>query len=314
MALEAIRIKLVFLAAAWIAGLLIGLEGDVHLPALIAFSVAALALGILLRIRSISVQPALLVLVLLMALIRVEVGQGPRPLLTSDSSRPFTVRGLVISDPERSGTLTEFVLSIDCLDRGDGCEESTGKLLVRARPTAELVQRRDEPYFRYGDELELTGKLEEAPALGNFDYGAYLENQGIHATMSHPQVRLLASEGRGNPALRLIYRVRREVSGGIDRALPEAQSSLAQALLLGLRGGIPQEITEDFRSSGTSHLLAISGLHVGVLLALSLGAAAWLMGRRRQLYLLLPLVAIWLYALVSGLSPSVERAAIMGSV
>ena len=206
------------------------------------------------------------------------------------------------------------MLSIDCVNRGDGCEEADGKVLVFARPTAELVQQRDEPHFRYGDELELTGKLEEAPALGNFDYGAYLENQGIHATMSRPQVRLLADQARGNPALRLIYRVRREVPRGIDRALPEPQSSLAQALLLGLRDGISRDVTEDFRSSGTSHLLAISGLHVGVLLALSLGTAAWLMGRRKQLYLLLPLVAIWLYALVSGLSPSVERAAIMGSV
>ena len=65
--------------------------------------------------------------------------------------------------------------------------------------------------------------------------------------------------------------------------------------------------------TGTSHLLAISGLHVGVLLGLTVGAGAWLLGRRRQLYLLLPLGAIWLYALLSGLSASVERAAIMGT-
>ena len=53
---------------------------------------------------------------------------------------------------------------------------------------------------------------------------------------------------------------------------------------------------------------------MGILLALTLAAGAWMMGRRRQLYLLLPLAAIWLYALLSGLSPSVERAAIMGSI
>ena len=53
---------------------------------------------------------------------------------------------------------------------------------------------------------------------------------------------------------------------------------------------------------------------MGILLILSVGAGVWLIGRRRQLYLLLPLGAIWLYALLSGLSPSVERAAIMGSI
>ena len=74
------------------------------------------------------------------------------------------------------------------------------------------------------------------------------------------------------------------------------------------------EVVEDFRTTGTSHLLAISGLHVGVLLVLSLGAASWWFGRRRHLYLLLPLACICFYALVSGLPASVVRAAIMGSI
>ena len=81
-----------------------------------------------------------------------------------------------------------------------------------------------------------------------------------------------------------------------------------------MRGPLAEDVTEEFRSTGTSHLLAISGLHVGIVLAISLGAGAWLMGRRRQLYLLLPLGSIWLYALLSGLSASVERPAIMGSI
>ena len=62
------------------------------------------------------------------------------------------------------------------------------------------------------------------------------------------------------------------------------------------------------------HLLAISGLHLGILLVMSLGVSQWLLGRRSHLYLFLPFVAIWLYALISGMSPSVTRAAIMGTV
>ena len=104
------------------------------------------------------------------------------------------------------------------------------------------------------------------------------------------------------------------MSGAIEDALPEPQSALARALLLGIRGDLPRDVTDEFRSTGTSHLLAISGLHVGVVLALVLGAATWLLGRRRHLYLLAPLAAVWGYALVSGLSPSVERAAIMATV
>ena len=105
-----------------------------------------------------------------------------------------------------------------------------------------------------------------------------------------------------------------KLSGGIDEALPEPQASLGGPFCWGCRGRLPTDVRDEFRSTGTSHLLAISGLHVGIVLALSAAAGAWLMGRRRQVYLLLPLVAIWLYTLLSGLAPSVERAAVMGSI
>ncbi len=305
--------KLVAFAAAWIAGLIVGLEADVYLPALVFLSTAAVLLACLLRIRGFSPWPAILIVVALMGLVRVEASAGKGYPGPSDALKPIIVYGLVVSDPEVSGTGVEFTISVEAVDMGNGLEEGRGRVKVFARPPGELVQSREEPYFRYGDRLELTGMLEEPPVLGDFDYRAYLANQGIHSTISFPQVRLL-EDGGGNPAQGFIYGLRRKVSNGIDQALPEPQASLAQALLLGLRGRLPQDVTEDFRATGTSHLLAISGLHVGTILALSMGAGVWLMGRRRRIYLLLPLGAIWLYALLSGLSASVERAAIMGSI
>ena len=77
---------------------------------------------------------------------------------------------------------------------------------------------------------------------------------------------------------------------------------------------MPPELTRAFRDAGASHILAISGLHVGVLLGTSVAFSRWLLGARRQLYLLLPLLSIWGYAALSGMSPSVQRAAVMGSV
>ena len=305
---------LVALVAAWIAGLVIGLEADVPISAIALFSLAALALGGILWHRGLAPWPALLILVTLMGLIRAELSEGEGFLRPSDGLQTVVVRGAVASDPELSSPGVEFRLTVDAVDRGEGWEEDQGKMLVFARPTREMVRSREEPYFRYGDELELTGRLEEPPRLGDFDFGAYLAAQGIHSVMSFPQDIQQIGEGGGNPLLGRVYDIRREVAKGIDTALPEPQASLAQALLLGLRGRLSQDVKDDFRSTGTSHLLAISGLHVGILLALTLGASAWVLGRRRQVYLLLPLGAIWVYALLSGFSPPVERAAIMGSV
>ena len=131
--------------------------------------------------------------------------------------------------------------------------------------------------------------------------------------MSRPEVTLV-SEGQGYAALSMVYRLRSSLARSLGASLPEPQASIAQTLLLGIRGGVPLDVTQTFRDTGTSHLLAISGLHVGVVLGLSLPLAAGLLGRRRNLYLLLPLGLLWLYALLSAFSPSVERAVIMATL
>ena len=304
--------KLAPVAAAWVLGLLLGLQLDVGVPALASFGLAALLLATLLKIRGFPVWPALLAMVLLIGTLRVEAPGEPAAFRFFESRDPVTVRGTVRNDPELARSTVEFTLSVESLDKGDGWELSEGKLLVFARPSEELVRVRKEPYFRYGDVLELTGTLNSPPELGDFDYGAYLAQQGIHAILNGLQVQLVA-EGHGNFVFENIYAVRHRLADGIERALPEPQAALAQALLLGLRGGLPDDVTDDFRTTGTGHLLAISGIHVGIVLVTAMGAGVWLVGRRRQVYLMLPLATIWLYALVSGLSPSTERAAIMGS-
>ena len=95
---------------------------------------------------------------------------------------------------------------------------------------------------------------------------------------------------------------------------PPVKRPWRKALLLGLRAELPEEVVEDFRASGTSHLLAISGLHLGILLLMALGLLQWALGRHTSTPILLALALVWLYVAVSGAPASVVRAAIMGSV
>ena len=131
--------------------------------------------------------------------------------------------------------------------------------------------------------------------------------------MFRPDVELTGGEG-GVSALGWVYRVREEMAASLGRSLPEPRASLAQALLLGIRGGLPSELREDLAKTGTTHLIAISGLHVGILVGLvSLGSAA-ILGRRGQIYIVIPLLFVWVYAVLTGFSPPVVRAAIMASL
>ena len=183
---------------------------------------------------------------------------------------------------------------------------------MTARVPAALSGSRESPFIRYGDRLILSGSVRSPQEFDDFDFPAYLEAQGIASVMSFPGVEL-AGEGGGAPAYRWLYALRRDMARSISAVIPEPQASFGQAILLGVRDSLPDSLTEDFRRSGTAHLLAISGLHVGILLALAVSASEFLIGRRRLLYLILPLLAIWIYALMSGASDSSMRAAIMGT-
>lgn len=307
--------KLALLVAAWLAGVFLGLRVDAAPLPILLLLLAVLPVAFLLRLGRRPLWPAVLAGLLLLGLWRVEVTSGRSTPLAVKDSEAVTISGRIIDDPEATAQRIKFVLAVDAVDRGAGMASVSGKALVYADPPPSLVSQRDGGFFRYGDRLLLEGELQLPRPFGDFDYPTYLASQGISGILWSRKAELL-SQGSG-PSSSVwrgwIFDLRRRLSKSIEDGLPIPQSALAQALLLGLRGQLPPDVVEDFRATGTSHLLAISGLHVGVLLVLTMAAADKLLGRRRQLYLLFPLAAIWFYALVSGLPVSVVRAAIMGT-
>ncbi|GAH86578.1 unnamed protein product, partial [marine sediment metagenome] len=73
-------------------------------------------------------------------------------------------------------------------------------------------------------------------------------------------------------------------------------------------------IKANLSHTGTAHLLAISGLHLGIVAGILLAIGIWLFGRRHYTYIWLALGIIWLYALLTGMHPPVVRGAIMASL
>ena len=304
------------LAAPFVVGLALGERWDIPFGALALFLVASLLLAALSFSIRRSVLPALALIALLLGLLRAGSVEPPGAELRPyhDMSR-IKVLGAVTDDPTGSDTILTFRLSAERI-RPDGRSqwaEVSGDVRVTARVPSALAGSREAPFVRYGDRLALTGVLQAPGHFGAFDFPAYLESQGIGTVMRFPDAELIGEDG-GSPFYRWLYSLRRDMAGAMSAVVPEPQASFGQAVLLGIRDGLPDSITEDFRRAGTAHLLAISGLHVGILLVLSISASEFLLGRRRQFYLILPLLAVWVYALISGASESAIRAAIMGTV
>ena len=305
--------RLLALATAWSVGVFLAAQLDTSVGALwlLAFA-STLLLAMLLTARR-TPLPALAALFLLLGMLRVEHFDSSAPGLADYHSR-FSVKvwGLVVSDPELVGTAPRVRLRVQQLKIDDDRVDVGGDLLATIRPSGELASLRDSPFFKYGDRLLLEGALQAPPAFEDFDYPAYLASQGIDTIMSFPDATLV-EEGKGLAFYRWLYEARRRLGRSIAETVHEPQASVGQALLLGIRRGLPEQLVEQFRVTGTSHVLAISGLHVGVLLSLALAAGQRVLGRRRRLYLVAPLALIWFYVLMAGMPPSGARAAIMGT-
>ena len=307
--------KLVYLAVFWLAGIALGLAFDASPAPVLLLALAAIPLGFFVFLARQSPGPVVLAAALVLGFWRVEAAQQPIAASAFLDQQRATVTGRVVDDPEARSRNVRFTLAVEIVDFGPGPQESFSKVLVYAEPPSSLVSLRQPPFFEYGDRVTAKGLWQRPKPFQGFDYPSFLESKGVSGLFWARKVEAVESGRGGLPdyARGEIFSFRRDLSGSLERNLPAPQSALAQALLLGLRGQLPSDVADDFRDTGTSHLLAISGLHVGVLLFLAAGVVSGTIGRKQPLYFLLPLVAVWIYALTSGLPVSVVRAGIMGT-
>ena len=214
------------------------------------------------------------------------------------------IKGMIAAGPDVRDKSTHLTVNVSAIQLDNTWQSVKGKVLV-------FVPRY--PEYRYGDILQIHGQLQTPEQLDDFDYRGYLEHQGIYTVMYSPKIQVLAS-GRGFSPLGWIYNLRQDLSQKLAAALPEPQASLAQGILLGIRGNIPDDLNTDFARSGTSHLLAISGFNLAVMAGILLAVGVWLLGRKRYLYVWLALGAVWFYTVITGFNPPVLRSSFMVSI
>jgi competence protein ComEC len=175
---------------------------------------------------------------------------------------------------------------------------------------------------RRGDELSFRAVVNR-PAnndtLRTFDYARYLYRQGVSGTVFVPRGRWMLESYRTQSSwLQVAFDARDRVLE-LYRRLPfsDEQRSLLAALTVGYKDELTTDIRESFSASGVAHVLAVSGLHVGLIYGLFLlfvGGrplrSRWMQGGQTLLILLL----LWMFAFITGLSPSVVRAVTMFSL
>jgi competence protein ComEC len=170
---------------------------------------------------------------------------------------------------------------------------------------------------RPGDLLLIRGRLERpAPPRnpGQFDYAQYLRNRGILVTgfVNKHSYKRISAEGRRSPAY-WPENVSEWAEGRFRAYVSGPAYGLVKAMLLGRRDDLGEQQTGDYVISGAVHILSVSGMHVAIIFLAISAAFGWMKRWRlgKWVYLLLMAVLLGFYALVTGLPPSVQRAALM---
>ena len=181
-------------------------------------------------------------------------------------------------------------------------------LLRFADRSAPVLSHRTE----IGAELALAGRLRRPvrEQEASFDFAAYLRRRGIAGELHVDRVR--ATGGRRGGVAGALDRLRGRAERAVSAGLPDSDAALALGMVLGEDEQINTATRDDWRDSGLSHLLAVSGQNVMLLMALALPllVAAGL-GPRGRGVALLCLVA--LYVPLAGAGPSLQRAGVMGA-
>ena len=220
----------------------------------------------------------------------------------------------VVDLPQKGPTTLKITTEVQEMEDEDGgFRKVSGKLLLMVKDSEKSSD------LQPGDHLLLCCR----PRLpsgstnpGQFSYRRYLMCRGIlyQAFVSDSSYMVLSHDARG-------WRVRVARWRGVmlerlrQSGLPAAQQGVAEALLLGWKGDVDEETQTQFRDAGITHLLCVSGLHVGIV--------AWLLGwcftlfcgsRRGYLWKgVTQLVGIWVFVILTGMAPSTCRAGIMFS-
>ena len=169
-----------------------------------------------------------------------------------------------------------------------------------------------------GDSVIFYGKLDKIRNAGNpgeFDYARYMEYQGIWYTgfINKANFRLGSNSGKLKLKRFSTHIQQQLIKNFTKYNIQNDELAVLSALAAGNRNYLEEELRESYAAAGAIHVLAVSGLHVGILyLILTL-----IFGRRNQrkyfrlFRVIVILCIIWLYALITGLSSSVLRAAFM---
>jgi competence protein ComEC len=202
--------------------------------------------------------------------------------------------------------------SVDYLVLKDSAIKTNGTIIVYFKKDSSVSK------LEYGSKIVISKSLQEIKNSGNpggFDYKRYSLFQGIthQVYLKEDEFEILPGENKTR-FNEFIFDSRKKVLNILRKNIKgEKELGLAEALLIGYKDDLDKTLVQSYSNTGVVHVIAISGLHLGLIYWLLL-RATFLLNKRKNLKWLRPVLIIaglWLFSFLAGAQPSIVRSAVM---
>jgi len=174
-----------------------------------------------------------------------------------------------------------------------------------------IIKTNRYPDFFYGDPVEISCELVKPGTIEEFRYDRYLRRFDVYAQCMRAVVRTREARQRGSKIQAELLGLKHGLQNVINKNLSEPHASFLGGLLYGLRSTIPEELQEAFNRTGTTHIIAISGYNITIVVSMvMIGLMVIAIPRKKAFWL--AVVAVCGFVVLVGAQASVVRAALMG--
>lgn len=216
--------------------------------------------------------------------------------ISNFSGRTMVVQGYVETEPDLRQDRVNYIVKVV----PDEFSQAQGKIYFRANLY---------PRYNYGDKLKIVCELELPKVYDNFHYDKYLANLGVFVICNKPLIEKIG-EGEGNFLMSGILFLKNKVAEKVNSLWLEPAAGFMAGILYGYRGGLGS-LNELFARTGITHIIAISGYNISIIVSiLLLVFVNFSISRKKSFWIIT--VGIVLFTIFTGASASVVRACVMG--
>ncbi|MFC1810315.1 ComEC/Rec2 family competence protein [Patescibacteria group bacterium] len=211
------------------------------------------------------------------------------------------IEGVIVENPDRRREKANYILDAQRLFINERWIEVQGRILF----SMDLY-----PEFQYGDKVKIKGKIVEPMEFDTFSYKNYLSLFKVYSVMYYPRVEMI-SRNNGNMFFAGLFKMKKNFEGQLNKLVPEPMASFEAGLLTGSRKGIPDDLMQNFNLTGLTHIIAISGYNISLIIVL-VASLFKNVSRNKKIPIIIGIIVV--FTLFVGASAAVVRASIMGVI